>query len=513
MAFLLSTGFVNTFVLALLRMLTNPILIIFASIIFGYLIGKITIKGVSFGSAGVFVSALAFGILFGLTHTHINSFAARFQSPVEVYEYVRMYGYVFNDIENVYERVFLNVYERVYFYQIPRFIGWLSVNANDHVVAAANFTAFRTFGLVFFIAGVGLIAGPTFFRNFKKSGLSFVTMGVAATATGAVLVIILIATGAIDDPAMATGLLMGALSTTPGLAAAQEAFPEHAAIIATANGIAYPFGVLGIVLFVQLLPKFMRKDMDAEREKLKKLLESNTEVNAVATKVEKSEETSMAGSALPAEPSLTTQTKSGEAPAGHPSAEGSSAASVKEKKLITIDKLGLGILAGVIITGMLIGALSFRIGATIALGTVGGILIMGLLAGHFGKIGRVSLEVPDKTAKLARELGLIVFLAVVGFEGGLNFVTVVAGNPMLFVWGMLMTMGPIIVAFLIGHFIFKMALLSNLGGVTGSMTSTPGLGALIHGSKTEDVGFAYAAAYPVALLTLIFVPLIVTLIF
>jgi len=49
--------------------------------------------------------------------------------------------------------------------------------------------------------------------------------------------------------------------------------------------------------------------------------------------------------------------------------------------------------------------------------------------------------------------------------------------------------------------------------VTGGMTSTPGLGALIHGSKTEDVGFAYAAAYPVALLTLIFVPTIVLLIF
>ena len=478
-----SSPFVNTLVLVLLQALTNPVLIIFATLALGYLIGKINIKGVSFGNAGVFLAALVLGVIFGVAYQPINEFAARFQSPGS-----------------------------------DPLIAWLRQNTHGHTVADQRFIIFRTFGLCFFIAGIALIAGPTFFRNFKKNGLAFVTMGVTTTAVGAIIVIIFIATGIIGDPALATGLYMGALSTTPGLAAALGAFPEHAAIIATANGIAYPLGVLGVVFFVQLTPKLMRRNMDTEREKLRLMLQTNEkrEVNTpdakvvTDTKIVASESGASEGSgqALAANAEVNDNKQ--------PSSKADYALATKKlpKKLFEIDKLGIAALALVIVAGFLVGSITFRAGsANIALGTVGGILILGLIAGHFGKIGRLSLAVPDKTAKLARELGLVVFLAVVGFDGGLNFINVLAQYPLLLLWGFIMTMAPIFAAFLIGHFVFKMPLLSTLGGVTGGMTSTPGLGALIHGSKTEDVGFAYAAAYPVALLTLIFVPTIVLLIF
>jgi len=186
----------------------------------------------------------------------------------------------------------------------------------------------------------------------------------------------------------------------------------------------------------------------------------------------------------------------------------------KEKKLFSIDKIGLAPVALTIIIGMIAGALAFRAGtAVITLAATGGVLITGLVIGHFGKMGRLDLKINETTAKIVREMGLVIFLSAVGLMGGLNFVYVIAGQPELIAYGAVMTLSPMVVAFLIGRYVFKLGILNNLGSVTGSMTSTPGLGALIHASKTEEVGHAYAAAYPIALFSLIFVPMIVSLIF
>ena len=57
--------------------------------------------------------------------------------------------------------------------------------------------------------------------------------------------------------------MSGALTSTPGLAAALDATGSANASIG--YGIAYPFGVIGVVLFVQLMPKILHTDMDAER--------------------------------------------------------------------------------------------------------------------------------------------------------------------------------------------------------------------------------------------------------
>ena len=69
-----------------------------------------------------------------------------------------------------------------------------------------------------------------------------------------------------------SGILSGALTTTPGYSAAQEAMKELGLSdtqVTIGHAIAYPFGVVGVVLFVQLLPKFVKADMAYERSLLK----------------------------------------------------------------------------------------------------------------------------------------------------------------------------------------------------------------------------------------------------
>jgi putative transport protein len=72
---------------------------------------------------------------------------------------------------------------------------------------------------------------------------------------------------------VAIGLLTGSLTSTPGLAAAIETTQSSMASIG--YGIAYPFGVIGVILFVRLFPKFMRIDVDQEAKKIEEETQQN----------------------------------------------------------------------------------------------------------------------------------------------------------------------------------------------------------------------------------------------
>ena len=76
---------------------------------------------------------------------------------------------------------------------------------------------------------------------------------------------------------------------------------------------------------------------------------------------------------------------------------------------------------------------------------------------------------------------------------------------MYFVYGIIMTIFPMIIGFLFAKYVLKLSLLNNLGSLTGGMTSTPALGTLIGTAGTEDVAAAYAATYPIALIAVVLV--------
>ena len=178
--------------------------------------------------------------------------------------------------------------------------------------------------------------------------------------------------------------------------------------------------------------------------------------------------------------------------------------------LFEVEPFGLVPVALTVVLGLVLGAIKIPLfaGSSFSLGTTGGVLIMGLVLGHFGKIGKMSLQVPETTLKLLREFGLMLFLLGAGFEGGVNLVSEVSkqGGGLViwgFIGGALMTIAPMLVGFIIAKYVMKLPLLNGLGSITGGMTSTPALGTLINTAKTEDVASAYASTYPIALVLVV----------
>jgi putative transport protein len=133
---------------------------------------------------------------------------------------------------------------------------------------------FKTLGLLLFIYAIGLQAGPTFFKFFKKDGLLLNMMAIFIVTVGAIVTFVLTILFHLN-PKIAIGLFAGALTSTPGLAAAQEA--TGSSLTSIGYGIAYPFGVIGVILFVNLLPVVFKKTYDdAEKEELSEQMNEDT---------------------------------------------------------------------------------------------------------------------------------------------------------------------------------------------------------------------------------------------
>ena len=390
----------------------------FAILALGYLLGGITIKGVSLGTAGVFLVAILFGWLCTLNFTN-----------VPVLKYFHMDG------------------------------------ASDGVVKNLK-GPIQNLGLILFVGAVGFIAGPNFFKNLAKNFKTYILLGVIIILSGAlVAVIFTLITPKEWGSEYWAGILSGALTSTPGFSAAKEAAEvSKESLITLGHAIAYPFGVVGVVLFVQLLPKFLKADMAKEREALK-----------VGAEEEKRD----------------------------------------YSKFFKCEDFGFLPFALAIVAGLLLGSITIPLtgkgyeGACFSLGTTGGVLIMCLIFGHFGHIGKLSLEVKEGTLKVLREFGLALFLLGAGFEGGVALVEEIskAGGASIVVWGFvggaLMTLAPMIVGFILGKFVLRLPLLNSLGSITGGMTSTPALGTLISTAGTDDVASAYASTYPIALVLIV----------
>jgi len=140
-----------------------------------------------------------------------------------------------------------------------------------------------TLGLVMFVYCIGLTAGPSFFRAFFRQGRKLSLLGLLLVLAGAATAWIL-AKG-LEIPAdLAVGLFAGALTSTPGLAAATEAVSGNSQV-AVGYGIAYPVGVIGLVLFVQLLPRILGKDLDSLGKQLQAREEAGQKIVRVLVEV------------------------------------------------------------------------------------------------------------------------------------------------------------------------------------------------------------------------------------
>ncbi|MFC2123689.1 aspartate:alanine exchanger family transporter [Bacteroidota bacterium] len=466
---------------------------------------------------------------------------------------------------------------------------------------------FQTVGLLFFIYSIGIQSGPGFFESFHKKGQQLVIMAALAVITGAITTAVAVYILKIDFK-LGVGLFAGAMTSTPGLAAAIESSKSPLASIG--YGIAYPFGVIGVILFIRLSPKLFRVNLKGEERKYNEevsqdfpeifsknfLVENN---NIIGQTIGQLEIRSMTGAnisrivhesvaVVPQKDSIlqkgdmvkavgteqalqkmrlligsetdqevprsgqfdiqwilvtnrkvvnktlgqlnifqnfsATITRIRRSGIDISPTPGSSirfgdklmVASTKGNMPAVIDLFGnnvkrlnetdfLPVAAGIVL-GILIGLIPIPIpgGSEFKLGLTGGVLISGLVLSRIGKTGPIIWNISGPANQLLRQLGLLFFLAAVGTSAGETLVDTMATYGIKLFWiGASITLLPMILATIIGRYIFKLNFLSILGSLTGGMTSTPGLSAVDPMSDSNAPSIAYATVYPFAMVILI----------
>ena len=459
-------------------------------------------------------------------------------------------------------------------------------------------------GTALFVYCVGLGVGNRFFAALRSRGKSLALLAVmvvgAAWATAWALCSLL---GL--DSGLAAGLFAGACTSTPALAAAIEAQGSAADVVNIGYAVAYPFGVIGVVLFVQLLPRLLRANLDAPQagtgadpHKIIARVVQVTHAGAIGenigafmlkrrmrcriTRVLQGEVLAplASGDAFCAGQRvlMVGEREEMEHDAGlvgeilrdsdlHPRTFTDETAelivlsqAMCNKTLRELDTLGrhgivisritrLGAtfvptadtelirndvlrvvgtpraisafkaecghrstalnvadvlsLTGGLALGILLGQLqlSFGGGSGFSLGMAGGPLVVALILGHFGKLGPLVGYMPRPTRVLVMELGLILFLAGAGVKGGGSLVATLQSQGLtLFLVGLVITLVPMVVAYIVARKLLRMSLPEALGGICGSMTSTPALGAITAKTDRQEPVIAYSTAYPVALI-------------
>ncbi|MBE8596067.1 putative transporter [Xenorhabdus sp. BG5] len=169
--------------------------------------------------------------------------------------------------------------------------------------------------------------------------------------------------------------------------------------------------------------------------------------------------------------------------------------------------------------GVLLGSIPLFIPgfpAALRLGLAGGPLVIALILGRIGTIGKLYWFMPPSANLALRELGIVMFLAVVGLKSGGNFInTLVHGEGLAWIgYGALITIVPLLVVSLLARVVIKMNYLSLCGVLAGAMTDPPAL-AFANGihSTSGAAALSYATVYPLAMFLRIMSPQILAVIF
>jgi len=462
-------------------------------------------------------------------------------------------------------------------------------------------------GLILFIYTIGMQAGPGFFGSFRQQGRNLAIIATIVVGSASVLAFAAFWVTGIEMP-VAIGLLTGALTSTPGLAAAIDA--TGSSLVSIGYGIAYPFGVIGVILFVRLYPKIIKADIkkaEADYEKMNEsghpeiksktfvvendnvegksiselriramtqavisrilhegaaivpspdtILHKGDLVKAVGTEDalrkisvligEETQEEIPLQKSYEVQSILVTHKDAIGQPLGSFNLWVNYQATVTRLRRSGIDitptpsmKLQMGdkltvacshenmkqvmrifgnndkklsdtdffpIAAGIVL-GVLLGELSISFGNEFSfnLGLTGGILAVAMILSRIGRTGPVIWSMSGAATQLLRQIGLMFFLVEVGTKAGAEMVDTYAQyGYQLFLIGGVITLVPMFLAVAAAHFMKKLDILSMLGALTGSMTSTPGLAAVDPMSDTNAPAIAYATVYPVAMVLLI----------
>jgi putative transport protein len=168
-----------------------------------------------------------------------------------------------------------------------------------------------------------------------------------------------------------------------------------------------------------------------------------------------------------------------------------------------LTKTDLAFIAGGIACGILLGLMILNInGMPVGLGTAGGILVVGLVAGWARSHYPVFGAIPEASQRVLADIGLTVFIAIVGLSAGPHAVDAyVQGGgrffASIFLGGMVVTIIPSLIALVLGRWIFRMNPLMVLAGVTGAQTCMPALNALRDASDSNVGVLGYTVPYAI----------------
>jgi len=372
----------------------------------------------------------------------------------------------------------------------------------DGVIDKAFFTLF----LILFIAAVGLLAAKDIGTIIKKYGSKFIILGFLITFVGAMatygMALILPGINSYE----VTGVYTGALTSSPGLAAALESAREHSfqlaenydslserkkqellkaidplervkakdtgfltgeqkkqfvksaeAGIGIGHSVGYPFGVLIVILAVNFLPVIFKIDVKKERGKFSREINETRISNPL------------------------------------------------NRKQDTV-RFDLTAFIVACFLGYTFGRLKFNLGPLgyVGFGSTGGVLLASLILGHIGKIGILNFRMDNKILGVIREISLAFFLAIIGLRYGFYAFSALSGTGIyLVITSLVVGLITIIIGYLVGRYIFKLNWIMLAGALCGGMTSTPGLGAAIEAVGSDEPAAGYGAIYPFALLGMV----------
>ncbi len=130
---------------------------------------------------------------------------------------------------------------------------------------------FKEFGLILFVYSVGMQVGPGFFSSFKQGGVTLNMLACGIVFLGVVTALVIHYVTGVPIPTM-VGILSGAVTNTPGLGAAQQAYTDMFGAadptIALGYAVAYPLGVIGIILALIVIRYAFRVNFEKETEQL-----------------------------------------------------------------------------------------------------------------------------------------------------------------------------------------------------------------------------------------------------
>ena len=313
----------------------------------------------------------------------------------------------------------------------------------------------KEFGLVLFVYSIGLQVGPGFFSSFRSGGLALNGLAVFVIATGVLVTIGIYFLSGIPATTI-TGIMSGAVTNTPGLGAAQQAYFDTTGNTATdmAQGyaVAYPLGVIGCILSFVLIRMMLYR--------ISGVHSNIASHNKVETK-------------------------------------GSVQNNPDQPNLIPIF---IGIALGCILGSI---PITFPgIPQPVKLGLAGGPLIVSILISRFGPKFHIITYTTPSANLMIREIGISLFLTCVGLEAGEGFVdTLVHGDGMKWiVYGALITVIPVLAGGFIGKYVLRLDYNTLTGVLSGACTNPPALAYASEQDRDSDkTGVAYATVYPLSM--------------